>query len=55
MIGAISKNREKERSTCIFILTQDSQNEGSFFTRESLPWEDREILCLSFLFLHVLF
>lgn len=51
---AISKNRGKKGITSVFILIQDTQNEESFFTREILSWEDREILHLSSLFLLVL-
>lgn len=52
---AISKNRGKKGITSVFILIQDTQNEESFFTREILSWEDREILHLSSLFLLVLY
>lgn len=52
---AISKNRGKKGITSVFILIQDTQNEESFFTREILSWEDREILHPSSLFLLVLY
>lgn len=52
---AISKNRGKKRGTSIFILSEDTLNEESFFTGEILAWKDGEILCLSSLFLPILF
>lgn len=52
---AISKNRGKKGITSVFILIKETQNEESFFTRETLSWEDREILHLSSLFLLVLY